>query len=178
MGVLVLLGVALWASGQVRPADEPPPRQWDCIRVIDGDTLVLASGPLVETVRLRGIDCPERNQPYGDQAATELALLVAHERLALNGPFERDRWGRLIADVVTTNFWDPESAVRHMLTEGLAWVYTKYNRDQALPPLERAARKQKRGLWGDPVRPIEPWRWRRGARVPGADPPPAPPASH
>jgi hypothetical protein len=47
---------------------------------------------------------------------------------------------------------------------GMAWVYRKYARDQALYALERQARGAKRGLWADP-HAIPPCESRHGGRA-------------
>jgi endonuclease YncB( thermonuclease family) len=45
---------------------------------------------------------------------------------------------------------------------GMAWVYRKYARDQALFALEQEAKSAKRGLWADP-HAIPPWESRQAA---------------
>jgi hypothetical protein len=47
---------------------------------------------------------------------------------------------------------------------GMAWVYRKYARDQALFALEQEAKSAKRGLWADP-HAIPPWESRHGGRA-------------
>ena len=62
--------------------------------VVDGDTLVLASGL---TVRLRGIDAPERGQCASDRSTRSLTRLVAGERVRLvRAGDNTDRYGRLL----------------------------------------------------------------------------------
>lgn len=102
LAVLLVVGVVLAIRGGGDA--EAPRREGDqaaqagdsafVSRVVDGDTLVLRSG---ETVRLAGIDTPERGQ-CGYQAATqELARLVQGKQVRLVPSDEdRDRFGRLL----------------------------------------------------------------------------------
>ena len=43
------------------------------IEIIDGDTVTIKAGSHEYRIRLHGIDCPESDQPFGDQAAETLA---------------------------------------------------------------------------------------------------------
>ena len=54
------------------------------MRVIDGDTVVLlVSGNVEERIRLSGIDCPERGQPFGTKAKEMLIDRVAGESVSV-----------------------------------------------------------------------------------------------
>ncbi len=46
-----------------------------------------------------------------------------------------------------------------LVAEGLAWHYTRYDRDPGLQQAERHAREAHLGLWRDPGL-VPPWRWR------------------
>lgn len=45
----------------------------------------------------------------------------------------------------------------------MAWWYCEYSRDDDLGRLEKEARANKNGLWGDP-HPVPPWEWRHLSR--------------
>ena len=63
-------------------------------RVIDGDTIELGNG---QTVRLVGIDTPERGECGFDQATTNLVNLVEGKNVRLTRSDENtDRYGRLL----------------------------------------------------------------------------------
>ncbi len=128
--------------------------------VVDGDTLKILVNRQEIRVRLYGIDCPERRQPFGKRAkqfASELAFgktvtLIEHGR---------DRYGRLVAEVILP---DGRSLNRELVRAGLAWWYRRYAPDDhELGVLEAEARAAKRGLWSLPD-PRPPWEWRRGRR--------------
>jgi endonuclease YncB( thermonuclease family) len=63
-------------------------------RVVDGDTVELSDG---ETVRLAGIDTPERGACGYDQATSNMELLALGKQVTLHPSDEdRDRYGRLL----------------------------------------------------------------------------------
>jgi endonuclease YncB( thermonuclease family) len=45
----------------------------------------------------------------------------------------------------------------------MAWVYTQYNHDAALPAVEAVARLSRAGLWAE-QRPLEPWLFRKARK--------------
>jgi micrococcal nuclease len=140
------------------------------LRVIDGDTLRVATATAQYTIRLQGIDAPELGQPYGPAAATAARALCDRRDVTLQaqGP---DRYGRLIADVVLL---DGTSLNARLVESGLAWWYKQYApRDRKLKWLERAARDLHLGLWAD-LSPTPPWTFRRNKRLRPAPTPPPP----
>lgn len=132
------------------------------VRVVDGDTLVLlGSGNVEERIRLSGIDCPERGQPFGTRAKEALLERVGGEGVTVDWD-KRDRWKRIIGKVI-----DGEGDVNLALVRsGMCWWYRKYAREQSqvdqllYEEAEDAAREQGIGLWRDP-NPVPPREWRR-----------------
>ena len=121
-------------------------------RVVDGDTIELSDG---SRVRLHGIDTPERNQPYGKEAARELNRLLGHSVYV--EVTDTDRYGRTVAVLWTS---DGVNVNLEMVCRGAAWWYERYARgDTNLRECQESARASNLGLWdGDPVAP---WKWRR-----------------
>ena len=72
------------------------------IAITDGDTLKVRCGSEGRyeqiTVRLAGIDAPEKKQPYGQRARKELAALCQGVQARIQ-PRSTDRWRRAVADV-------------------------------------------------------------------------------
>ena len=68
-------------------------------RVLDGDTLdvELFTGSVVR-VRLAGVDAPEKNQPFGKEAAEFVHQFTCTGQVGVYN-VEQDRYGRLIAFV-------------------------------------------------------------------------------
>lgn len=135
-------------------------------RVADGDTLRLVS-PSGErtTIRLAGIDAPEKSQPFGHAAGRRLAALCLGKNA--EAAFRAtDRYGRTVARV----FCDRTDAGRTLIEEGLAWHYVQYTKtqpsDEALgdASAEAAARGEKRGLWAD-LEPQAPWDYRKARKA-------------
>src|SRR5690606_10782504 len=159
----------LWAElRQVLPVEWPadwaetPTTSTDTVegwveRVSDGDTVRLSvAGREAITVRLYGIDAPERDQPHGDTAARALARKIDGARVTAVR-VDTDQYGRLVA----TLFKDGENINLQMVSEGHAWWYQSFARgEQALAAAERSARADGRGLWAD-RNPTEPWVWRQ-----------------
>jgi len=130
--------------------------------VTDGDTLtVLKKGWSPETIRLYGLDCPEKDQPYGFKARVFTLSRILFREVVVE-PVERDRYGRLVARLSR----DGKSLNKKIIQAGYAWVYDRYCRKEVCSRyrlLEEEARHASRGLWGGDD-PIPPWRWRRGKR--------------
>ena len=169
MGCLCLLA----CGGSADPASVAPSHctaasgsQWltgQVSAVLDGDTVVLGRGSSAEHVRLQGIDAPELAQNEGPAARQALSLRALHQntRVAYT---QRDRYGRILGQVFSTNCKDLNL---YMLQQGQAWFYTTYACD--LEPQRRAlyasaqtlARSQGLGLWQQ-SQPTPPWVYRNG----------------
>lgn len=133
------------------------------IGITDGDTLTVLDGQLAVKIRLANIDAPEKNQAFGYRAKRELSAICFAKQAAYVVQ-TRDRYGLAVATVNC----DGIDAGRVMLERGMAWVYTKYNKDAALPRVEARAREAGRGLWAghDAIAPWDFRRQRRGKPAP------------
>jgi endonuclease YncB( thermonuclease family) len=128
-------------------------------RVFDGDSFILSSvdGATIE-VRLAGIDAPEKNQPYADNARAALRGLILDRNLRLE-VLDVDRYARKVARAYRES--DGMDINAELIRRGHAWVYRRRAYDLSLYDLERAARERKLGLWALPESEREPpWRWR------------------
>lgn len=140
------------------------------VYVTDGDTLtVLDDQHQQHKVRLAGIDAPERSQPFGRRATTELARLAKNKRVSVDWS-KTDRYRRIIGVVWVTpedcTICKPLDAGLALIGDGLAWHYRAYERDQSVNDrrdyrqAETGARARHAGLWTD-TDPTPPWGWRR-----------------
>lgn len=129
------------------------------VRIIDGDTLEVLHDRSPVRVRLEGIDCPEKAQPFGTKARQFAAELAFNELVTVKD-HGKDRYGRTLGEVVLP---DGRSLNQELVRAGFAWWYRRYSKDKTLEALEAAARAEKRGLWADP-HAVAPWDWRRGKR--------------
>ncbi|MGH7257019.1 MAG: thermonuclease family protein [Nitrospiraceae bacterium] len=109
-----------------------------------------------EQIRLNGIDCPEKKQPFGTRAKQFTSQEAFGKEVTVK-EVGRDRYGRTLAEVILP---DGRSLNQELLKAGLAWWFRKYSKDIGLGDLEDEARLANRGLWAD-KNPVPPWEWRR-----------------
>lgn len=126
----------------------PPAFRAECTRIVDGDTIDVSRAGETVRIRLEGIDCPERNQPFAEEAMALTALLVEGKMVDVIAK-EKDAYGRTAARV----FVDGRDLSAELLKAGLATHYRKYNSDWLLASLERQARAEGAGMWGTPPSP-------------------------
>ncbi|MCC9166921.1 thermonuclease family protein [Pontibacter harenae] len=129
------------------------------IGVKDGDTMELLQNGQSVTVRLYGVDAPEKNQDYGQRAKQFASDLVFGKEVQLI-VHNKDRYGRTVG---TIKLLDGRSLNEELVKNGFAWHYKAYSKDKNLENLEADARRFKRGLWQDP-NPTPPWDFRKGKR--------------
>ena len=151
--------VAPWTEATAPAAPNPiGAGPYEVVRVVDGDTVAIAQGRKVLTIRLIGVDTPEVKKPhstvecFGPEAsafATRelLGRPVWIERDPVSG--RRDRYGRELGYVRTVG---GELFNERLIAEGFAREYTyqrqeyKYRHD--FQRAQRAAQATKAGLWG------------------------------
>jgi len=127
--------------------------------VVDGDTLRIRTPGSVEavTVRLIGIDAPERSHPslgkefFSDEAAAHLASLCLGRTVRMESDAEEtDKYDRLLRYVFLPS---PDGRLlnEEMLDAGMARAYTwfPFSRKEAFLSSERRARREGKGLWKD-----------------------------
>lgn len=129
------------------------------IKVIDGDTVTLLVNERRVNVCLTEIDAPERDQPWGVEAANALSEKVYRLKVSVQ-PSGADS-GRILGRV----FIGSRDISREMIQEGHAWAYRQYLTDDALVRDEDHARAQHLGLWSlpEPDR-VAPWEWRHAGK--------------
>ncbi|MBP2686606.1 MAG: nuclease (SNase domain protein) [Deltaproteobacteria bacterium] len=128
--------------------------------VVDGDTLRVRTTGSAEpvTVRLIGIDAPERSHPslgkefFSDEAAAHLASLCGGKTVRMEGEAgeDTDKYDRLLRYVFLPA---PDGRLlnEEMLGAGMARVYTRFpfSRKEAFLAAEGRARREGKGLWKD-----------------------------
>lgn len=156
------LGILLEPSSslsQSNPEERAPEYEWyPVVKVVDGDTLVIAMNGKSETLRLIGIDTPETVDPrktvqcFGKEASEKAKDLLSGNsvRLEMDVPQgERDKYGRRLAYAYLPSGMN---VAEYMIAEGYGHEYTynipyKYQTD--FKAAEQKAREEKRGLWAD-----------------------------
>ncbi|MDD4817579.1 MAG: thermonuclease family protein [Victivallaceae bacterium] len=130
------------------------------IEVYDGDTLTCLSLDDKNKYKLRlyGIDAPEAEQPFGDEARIALHRLLYGRQVAFK-VLDSDKYGRNVAKVYCDNLY----INLEMVSEGMAFHYYEFaKRDLDLPLAEEQARRREIGVWSRP-NPEPPWHYRKRA---------------
>lgn len=150
LALLLLIPLACWSAtltGRV-------------VAVADGDTLtVLDADHQQHKIRLSGIDAPEKKQAFGAKSKEFLSHAVFGKNVEVEWT-KLDRYQRKLGKVFATG--DVGLA---QITQGLAWHYKKYEREQTAvdratyAQAEIAARSSRVGLWAD-NNPVAPWDFR------------------
>ena len=142
-GLAALAGAAQAAKPARKPA---PPIEGTVLRVVDGDTLVVApseAGRAPITVRIEGIDAPEICQPHGAEARQAMSEMVLQQPVKLVAK-AHDEHGRMLARVLKGELDVGDRLVR----DGHAWSH-RYKWDKGpYVAEERMARTLGRGLHG------------------------------
>jgi micrococcal nuclease len=131
------------------------------VGVADGDTVTLLESRTQHTIRLFGIDTPERHQAFGKRAGLFTSERVFGKQVSVIRR-DTDRYGRLVGIVYVDGVCLNEA----LLKNGLAWVYPAYCKIPICvewTSLEAKARTDKLGLWSHPD-PLPPWEFRRNRR--------------
>lgn len=127
------------------------------IRVVDGDTIIVALNRKPETIRLLGINTPETvapNKPvqcYGPEASERTKELLTNQIVRLEtdpSQDNRDKYNRLLRYV----FLENENINETLVREGYAREYTFNKKNLYLYQTEfrdaqKIAKKNKLGLW-------------------------------
>ena len=132
----------------------------EVVRVADGDTFTLLVDGQQQRIRLYGIDCPERGQPYSRVATQFTKELLASGKVEVQ-PMDTDQYGRTVGMVY---IGDTINLNERLLEAGLAWHYTDYDNNVDWTRKETAARKARRGLWVEKGA-VAPWEWRKRERA-------------
>ena len=152
-------------GGELRDVLRPRPaggaEGYEVVRVIDGDTIVVAPNPFLQSasgdhIRLLGVDTPESVDPskpverFGLEAAAFTRRLCEGRRVRLE--FElgntQDRYGRTVAYV----FLEEGTLVNaEIIRQGYGYAYTRFPfaRMEEFRALEAEARAARRGLWAE-----------------------------
>ena len=116
-------------------------------RIIDGDNLELDSG---QSVRLYGVNCPEKTQPLSQEAIDQTTKLALNQeiRIEYQPNYEKDRWGRILGYIFIGDTHLNQELVKSGLCEVV--IYKKRAKliyqDELLQAQEQA-KEQKLGKW-------------------------------
>lgn len=129
----------------------------EVVGVLSGDTIEILYNEKSQQVRLYGIDCPVKGQPYGNVAKEVLIMLTYALHVTLQ-THAKDQYGRVLADVVLA---DKTNVNEKLVKDGLCWWDRQHApKNTILEALEAEARGDHRGVWIDPS-PVPPREWRK-----------------
>lgn len=124
--ILLFVSLAVAAVGCTGDAGQSAPAAGDpvaVVRVLDGDSLLVERAGTELEVRLLGINAPERDECFDDDAKSRLTEL-AGDQVRLDGADE-DRFGRLLRYALD----DSGSVInRQLVAEGMALALTTDHR--------------------------------------------------
>ena len=117
------------------------------VRIIDGDTFESETG---EKIRLIGINAPEINDIFGEEAKIHLAQIIEGKIVDLvadHSSNDRDRYNRLLRYV----FLNKIDINKKMLIDGYAFAYLKYHFDKEseYKQAQLDGSKNNTGIWGN-----------------------------
>ncbi len=125
------------------------------IAVLDGDTVMVERDKKQTTVRLAGIDAPEKLQAFGPASREALMKLVLRKEVRVITKTVDD-YGRVVATLEVGRV----NVNAEQLRRGMAWEYSYYHSDKALIALQTEAQRERRGLWAG-TNPQPPWEFRK-----------------
>lgn len=160
--LLVLVAIRLRPQASVGVGLPPANQPLRVERVVDGDTLLLATG---HRVRLLGVDTPETKdpdrppEPLGTEATEFTRAFVDGKSIRLEYDRERlDNYRRVLAYV----FVDDRLLNAAIIEAGFSRAETRFpyraDRKRLFEEAEAAARAAGRGLWSLPPQATEPVR--------------------
>ncbi len=127
--------------------DERPEDRFVVARVIDGDTFVLQGG---DRVRLLGIDTPEKDEPFYEEAKQELSHFALGKAVRLEYvKNRRDHYGRLLGYAYVDSLFVNKA----ILDNGLGYLYLfddddlTHQRSRELLQAQRGAMNRHLGIW-------------------------------
>ncbi|MDH5740434.1 MAG: thermonuclease family protein, partial [Nitrospira sp.] len=89
----------------------------EVVGVLEGSTIEVVRLGKAEQIRLHGLDCPEKGQPYGDDVKQAISALVFAMQVTVE-PHGKDKYGRIIADVLLA---DGTNVNHALVKEGRCW---------------------------------------------------------
>jgi len=129
------------------------------VAISDGDTFTLLTADKKQIkIRLHGVDCPEKNQAFGNRAKEFTSKMIFNKMVTVTEK-KKDRYKRTLGVVFVGNACLNEA----LLKTGFAWHYKAYDKNPAWAKYEVEARRGRLGLWAD-KNPTPPWEFRKDRR--------------
>lgn len=130
------------------------------VAVLDGDTVIVLHNNKQTKLRLAEIDCPEKNQPFGNKAKKFTSDRIFSMEVSYKVT-DIDRYGRSVALIYYGK--EKTNLNAELVASGMAWHYKQYSKSKQLSFLESEARRKKIGLWSE-SNPVEPSKFRKSKK--------------
>ena len=126
----------------------------EVVKVIDGDTVRVKVNGKEESVRLIGIDTPEKNECFEKEATEKAKELMENKKIKLeadDSQDNRDKYDRLLRYIYLE---DGTLINEKLIEEGYGTEYTykiPYKFQTEFKAAEKIAKGEKMGIWADGV---------------------------
>jgi endonuclease YncB( thermonuclease family) len=136
------------------------------LRVIDGDSVKVRLPDGAEhSVRMYGIDAPEKDQRAGRDSQVYLQRVVKSRRKWRLRVVDVDRYQRLVGVLYPEGGSVRDSANHAIVESGMAYWYREYGGEElGFDDSERYAKRERAGVWGQKGS-VRPWDHRRAKRA-------------
>lgn len=135
----------------------------DVVRVIDGDTVEIKIDGSLQKLRLQGIDAPEIDQEWGQEARQQLKNMAEGQKAIVWDSGLKDRYGRTLGSLAV----DGTDAGLFLIEKGFAWHFETYGQmklpedwNTAYRLAQEEANYESLGVWSS-ASPVPPWTWRK-----------------
>jgi micrococcal nuclease len=126
----------------------------ELIKVVDGDTIIVKINGREKSVRLIGIDTPEKNECFEKEATDKANELMENKKIKLEADSSQDnndKYGRLLRYIYLE---DGTLINKKLVEEGFGTEYTykiAYKFQTEFREIEKMAKEKKIGMWADGV---------------------------
>lgn len=127
-------------------------------KCVDGDTVKVTVDGEVKTVRFLAIDTPESVHPekeveaFGKEASDYTCKLVSNAKKMYleydKNSDKEDKYGRLLAFVYADDLMVQKELIKVGYAK-VAYLYADYTYTEELQSLEKIAKQEEKGIWGD-----------------------------
>lgn len=119
-------------------------------KVVDGDTIDVKIDGKIESIRLIGIDAPEKNECYGSEATEKMKELIENKKIKIEADSsqnDKDKYDRLLRYIYLE---DGTLINEKLVADGFAKEYTykiPYKFQSNFKSDQKLAKENKLGLW-------------------------------
>ena len=116
-------------------------------RIIDGDNLELDNG---KSIRLYGINCPEKNQKFSQESINLSAKLALNQQITIDYQpnYSADKWGRILGYVfIDDTFLNQELVKQGYCEVTIYQKRAKLKYQNELLTAQEQAKQEKLGKW-------------------------------